>query len=92
MLSNRLSRRHFGKIAGLAGLGLSAESAEPTDASTAQESRFTGQSFKSGYPSDFLWGTATSAHQIEGAVNEDGRGPAFWSRPGKMSRNTRPRI
>jgi beta-glucosidase len=26
------------------------------------------------YPSDFMWGAATSAYQIEGAVQEDGRG------------------
>jgi beta-glucosidase len=29
-------------------------------------------------PSDFVWGAATAAYQIEGAVNEDGRGPSIW--------------
>ena len=41
------------------------------------------------FPADFVWGFAASAYQIEGAVNEDGRGPSIWDTfshtPGKIA-------
>ncbi|NWF69763.1 MAG: beta-glucosidase [Chloroflexi bacterium] len=40
------------------------------------------------FPKDFIWGTATASYQIEGAVQEDGRGPTIWDTfahtPGKI--------
>ncbi len=32
------------------------------------------------FPDDFLWGTATSAPQIEGSTAADGRGASIWDR------------
>ena len=32
------------------------------------------------FPADFLWGSATSAYQVEGSPLADGAGPSIWQR------------
>ncbi|MBR0873402.1 beta-glucosidase [Bradyrhizobium tropiciagri] len=82
-MSGNFSRRQFAGLAGLSALGLSAPAAAADGAAAPN-----GASF----PADFVWGTATSSYQIEGAVDEDGRGKSIWDTfshtPGKIEDGT----
>ena len=48
------------------------------------------------FPKNFLWGTATSAGQIEGGASQDGRTPSIWdtlaTKPGRIHNNDTPAV
>lgn len=66
----KLTRRQFGKALGGAAIGSGFlhwnAFAQATSPRVLQ------------FPAKFLWGCATAAYQIEGAVHEDGRKPSIW--------------
>jgi len=79
-----MDRRNFMKT----GVAMSG-AALATGGSTLAAARAAAQGSDLSFPKDFLWGCATAAYQIEGAVKEDGRGQTNWDvfshTPGKVA-------
>jgi beta-glucosidase len=84
-----VSRRDFAKAVGATAVGASAALVGVSTSVAAQAAGETPRSLA--FPEGFLWGTATAAYQVEGAVKEDGRGPSIWDTfshtPGKVAGN-----
>jgi len=83
---NRFSRREFAKLVSSAAL---VPSVLPSFAAAEPANLHPTTPAPHLFPKGFLWGSATASYQVEGAVNEDGRGPSIWDTfshtPGKTN-------
>ena len=95
-LSKHFTRRDVARAAGSAALGMTSAPLAGFAQTPAQNQPKPGQASAATFPDGFAWGVATSAFQIEGAVNEDGRGRSIWDTyahaPGKIRNGDNPDV
>jgi len=94
-MSKKISRRTFAKITSIAAVSSASTMGTSALSEAIAQSR-PAKHIKPGaparrFPKGFLWGSATASYQVEGAFNEDGRGPSIWDTfshtPGKVVNN-----
>ncbi|MEW9570920.1 GH1 family beta-glucosidase [Rhodanobacter sp. Si-c] len=73
-----LTRRQFTKAIGGLAAACTLPLAAKAQATTAAAAGAQGSTAKRAFPIGFVWGTATAAYQVEGAVKVDGRGESIW--------------
>src|SRR6202035_2477410 len=95
-MSTDFTRRSFTGIAGCAAIGVAVRPPASVAQPSAQSQLKSGQGRAANFPEGFVWGVATSAFQIEGAVWEDGRGRSIWDTyahtPGKIRNGDNPDV
>jgi beta-glucosidase len=82
-MMKQFSRRTLAKM-----LGSSATAAILPTPSRAVSPAVTNTVTSDQFPAGFVWGTATSAYQIEGAPEEDGRGLSIWDTFSRVKANS----
>ena len=89
-MATRVTRRGFAQTVGAAALGAATiGKGTAAGAPAARDAQAGGTPATRRFPDGFLWGSATAAYQVEGAVAEDGRTPSVWDTfshtPGKTN-------
>ncbi len=88
-MKNRFSRRDFVRLLGSVALTPALPSLATALSSAAATTRPISAPAAQLFPKGFLWGSATAAYQVEGAVHDDGRGVSIWDTfshtPGKIN-------